>query len=294
MWQQGSSAKVLLQRAEHSLRLAEETISSSTPPEDVLSLYARRAEILMDLGQVSDAEWPLRKALQFIDTRFARAPDVERVADVLQRKGRKARAEEILKSALEKAGDSTDKSRIRLALGWSAYRAGRIADAYSIAEDLSRERDWFATDADWEIGNGINTLRVRTQVANNESEKALALADAELSRAAGRWGLDDSRTLFWVPALALSLNRAGRARDAEVVIRKILGFPLEVDTNTFGLGLSSRSALLAIFSMPGSPSMDPRTRRELWSELVRALRAQGRHVEATAMEQRRGRNREPS
>lgn len=286
-WKRGAPTKMILQQAEGSLRRAEETMAPSAPPEDVLSLHAHRAEILMNLGQVSEAEWPLRKALQLIDTPLARVKDIERIAETLRRKGRRARAEELLKSALEKATAPADVARAKLMMGWSAYRAGRISDAHLIAEDLSQESDWAMSDADWEIGGSSNTLRVRTRIARNEFKEALALADTELSRAAAQWGPDAPRTLFWVPAIALSLNHVGRARDAEVVIRKALGLPLEIDVDTFALGLSSRSALLSILAIPRSPQMDPRTRRELWNELVRALRAQGRHVEANAMELRR-------
>lgn len=88
--------------------------------------------------------------------------------------------------------------------------------------------------------------------------------------------------------LAVTLNRGGRAPDAEAVLRKLLGLPIEVDTGAVAMGLSSQGEVRALLDASlGLVRMSPSTRCDLWNELVQAPRAQGRYVEAVEMERRR-------
>jgi tetratricopeptide (TPR) repeat protein len=282
------------QLAEQALRQAEETLDPSTPPEDALALYAVRAEILMYFGADAEADQPLEQALRLVDIPSARMKDIERVAHILRAKRRPDRAEEILKRALREAVDPTDQARIRLGLGWCAFRAGRIDEALTIAEALSNEHDRHSTGVNGEVRFGADELRAHALLARNEPERALALCDAELTRAAGRWGRASLRAFFWIPMLAQALRHAGRARDAELVLRKFLDLPLEIDEATVALGLSSRAVVLWFLRAPAvKVLMDPRQRRELQDELVQALRAQGRHLEADALEPQTEKDRPP-
>jgi tetratricopeptide (TPR) repeat protein len=276
------------------LRQAEETLDPSTPPEDALALYAVRAEILMYFDAETEADLPLEQALRLVDIPSARIKDIERVAHMLRAKRRPDRAEEILKRALGGAADPTDQARIRLGLGWCAFRAGRIDEALSIAEALSSEHDRHSTGVNGEVRFGADELRAHALLARNEPERALALCDAELTRAAGRWGQASLRAFFWIPMLAEALHHAGRARDAELILRKLLHLPLEVDEATVALGLSSRALVLWFLRAPAvKVLMDPRQRRGLQGELVQALRAQGRHLEADALEPQTEKDRPP-
>jgi tetratricopeptide (TPR) repeat protein len=125
-------------------------------------------------------------------------------------------------------------------------------------------------------------------VTQDEPSKALALADIELARAAARRPQLDRHVSPWMALLARLLGRAGRARDAEVMLRKLLDQPVEYDIDTTGLGLSSRDIVLSFLGSPSSKVfMPPAERRKLWDELVQVLRAQGRYLEADAMKRRR-------
>ncbi|HZF56212.1 MAG TPA: tetratricopeptide repeat protein [Polyangiaceae bacterium] len=286
---------LLHQLAEQALREAEETLDPSTPPEDALALYATRADILMRFGAGAEAEQPLDQALRLVDAPLARVRDIERVARMLRAKRRPDRAEEILKRALERTADPTEQARIRLGLGWCAFRAGRINEALSIAEALSNEQERYSWDANREeVRAGPEELRIHALLTRNEPERALVLCDAELTRAAKRWGQASSHAFFWIPLLARALRHAGRARDAELILRKLLDLPLEVDAATVALGLSSRTVVLSFLNAPaGHVLIGPRQHRDLQDELVQALRAQGRHLEADALEPRPEEDRSP-
>jgi tetratricopeptide (TPR) repeat protein len=278
----------LSQLAERTLRQAEEALDPSIPPEDALAVYANRAGILMNLGADAEAEQPLRQALQLVDIPSARVQDIARVGHLLRAKKKPDQAEEILKSALEKASDPADQARIRMVLGWCAFEQGRTDEALSIADALLSERDRRSANSDWEVYAGAGDLRIHALLARNEPTMALALADAELDRAAGPWSTINVRVFYWIRLLARALGRTGRARDAEVILRKILDLPVEVDTTSVALGLSSREVVLSFLSSRlAKVFMPPTQRREIWNDLIHALRAQGRHLEADAMEQRR-------
>ncbi|HVK71219.1 MAG TPA: hypothetical protein VM694_42470, partial [Polyangium sp.] len=87
--------------------------------------------------------------------------------------------------------------------------------------------------------------------------------------------------------LAITLHRSGRAADAEVLLRRLLGLPVEGDLDTRFLGLTSREALLAFVQDTKGVVPHPQDRQELWTELALALRAQGRHLEAAEIEAQR-------
>ena len=290
-WRMSHSSLISLrQRAERALRRAEEMLSPGTPPEDALAIYALRARILMDLGEAGEEERPLRRALRLINKPSvrARAWDLKHVARTLQRKGRHDRATEVLKAALKKVEDPMDRARLQLDLGWSAYRAGRLDEAISIAESLYRDEDSTFSDTVWEVRASADTLRILVLLSRGDPKRALALADTELTRTAAQWPKINNRVFYRIPLLARSLGLAGRFRDAEVILRKILDLPIEFDTNAFALGLSSREVLLSFLSSPlENVFIPPPQRRGLWNHLVHALRAQGRHLEADAMERRR-------
>jgi tetratricopeptide (TPR) repeat protein len=281
------ASTALSQLAEQALRQAEEALDPSTPPEDALALYATRAGCLMVLGRDSEVEQPLEQALRLINMPSARMKDIVSVARVLLATTRPERAEEILKRALERAADATDQARIRIALGWCEFDLGRIDEALSIAEAVLREQERYYTDANWEVRAGASDLRVRALLTRHEPERALALCDAELTRAADRWGRASPRAVFWMPMLARALRHAGRAGDAEMILRRLLNLPLKFDATRVALGLSSKIAVLSFLSAPHGLNIAPRQRRELWGDLVQALRAQGRHLEADDMERRR-------
>lgn len=142
---------------------------------------------------------------------------------------------------------------------------------------------------------GDGALRILVLLALDRPGEALDLADLELTRTAAQWPRMNHRLLSWISLLARSLGRAGRARDAEVLLRKLLGLPIEIDTNAFALGLSSREVLLAFLNAPRvALMMVPELRRELWESLVQALRAQGRHQEADALKPSPKKNTPPS
>ncbi|MRG94918.1 hypothetical protein [Polyangium spumosum] len=88
-------------------------------------------------------------------------------------------------------------------------------------------------------------------------------------------------------ALATTLNRSGRATDAEVLLRKLLTLPVEADLESRFLGLKAREAVLAFVRDTEAIELDPQTRKALWTELALALRSQGRHLEAAEVEAQR-------
>jgi tetratricopeptide (TPR) repeat protein len=214
--------------------------------------------------------------------------DLERVGRVLRAKRKPDHAEEVLSRALERAVYPADQARIRMTLGWCALDMGRVDEALSTAELILNDQSRYSMDANWDIRAGTGELRVHALLTRNEPEKALALCDTELTRDAARWGRASSRALHWIPVLARALRRTGRARDAEVILRKLLDLPLEFDAATVALGLSSRAAVLSFLHAPaGRIFMDPRQRRIAQAELGQALRAQGRHLEADAIDPQR-------
>lgn len=91
-------------------------------------------------------------------------------------------------------------------------------------------------------------------------------------------------------ALATTLRRTGRAADAEVLLRRLLGLPIEGDLESRFLGFTSRNSLLAFVRDTGAIEFDTQDRKDLWNELALALRAQGRHLEAAEVEAQRDRD----
>lgn len=87
--------------------------------------------------------------------------------------------------------------------------------------------------------------------------------------------------------IAATLHRSGRAADAEVLLRRLLGLPIEGDLESRFLGFTSRETLLAFVRDTAAIELDTQDRKELWNELASALRSQGRHLEAAEVEAQR-------
>ncbi|MDI3285950.1 hypothetical protein [Polyangium sp. 15x6] len=127
-------------------------------------------------------------------------------------------------------------------------------------------------------------------VAHTWEIRALELEESSTARrwAEKQWLAKHIPRLFsFLLGLALSLNRSGRAADAEVLLRRLLGLPVEGDLEPRFLGLSGRDNLLAFVQGTHRIELSPENRKELWNELASALRAQGRHLEAAEVEAQR-------
>ncbi|TKD13274.1 hypothetical protein [Polyangium fumosum] len=104
------------------------------------------------------------------------------------------------------------------------------------------------------------------------------------------WVMKQVQQLRWldgVRGFAQMLNQTGRAADAEVFLRRVLGLPIEGKLESQFLGLTSREALLAFVRGTEVIELDPQVRKDLWTELAKALRSQGRHLEAAEVEAQR-------
>ena len=130
-------------------------------------------------------------------------------------------------------------------------------------------------------------------IAYTWAGRALALGENVTARQViehASWALKQIQQLRRFDAFrgfATMLNRSGRAADAEALLRRLLGLPVEGDLNTRFLHLTSRKALLAFARETEAIELDTQDRQDLWNELALALRAQGRHLEAAEVEAQR-------
>lgn len=288
-WDHGHPAGVrFIAQAMRALDDVAAMLTAETPPEDVLATHALRAYLLARFGFPDEADEALAAAASLLDSPKARTGDLLRLARALMRRGRHTRAEEIVRAALERASDEEQRREGLVLLGECALALGRPAEAETISAKVLQGLPQ-ASDG-WDAGKRIEAerLHIDALLAREEVAKALSFAD-EAVRASVPWwealsphpaGLPH-QAVWRLPLFARVLRRGGRVRDAELLLRKVLGLPISDDPASIGAGLASQRVLQAFVGREGGAlQMIPELRASLVSELVRALRAQGRYAEA--------------
>ncbi|MDC3954669.1 tetratricopeptide repeat protein [Polyangium jinanense] len=288
-WEAGHPAAATLRRAGvQALIHAEPMLDGDMPPEDLLTLYSLLAEIGFEIGVDPSHVWQLQRALMLVDEPRTRPKDLRRIAGLLRRTGDVERAEAILKATLDKTKDHQERAKLRFSLAWCAFTRRSFDEADTMAEGIAKEIAGRGGSAYERLLLDIDKFRMRLRLERGEPREALTVADASLKRETPyAWSIRGEGG-HRIPLVAIALNRSGRAADAEVLLRKLLALPVEVDLDARFLGLVSRDALVAfVHDTRLLLGMHPEARKELWNELAAALRAQGRHLEAAEVEAQR-------
>ncbi|MDI1431723.1 tetratricopeptide repeat protein [Polyangium sorediatum] len=288
-WEAGlTEATTLMPTAWNALLRAEQMLDPDVPPEDMLTLYSRLAEMELSRGIAPGNVWQIQRAVMLVDEPRARPKDLRRIAELLRRTGDVERAEAILTSALGRTGDRKERAQICFALAQCAHARKSFEEADAIAEGLANDHN---TSSYKDLRFDIDHFRTRLRLERGEPREALTIADAALKREHPYSSAIAPEGIHRVPLVAIALNRAGRAADAEVLLRRLLALPVEPDFESRFLGLASRDALLAfVRDTELRIQLHPQNRKELWNELAAALRSQGRHLEAAEVEAQRDRD----
>jgi tetratricopeptide (TPR) repeat protein len=278
---------VLLAEGMAALDKVAAMLTPTTAPQDAFSVHALRADVLTRFGLPGEANDAIARTESLLDVPEVRVRDLLRLARALMRRGRSTRAEEVLRLALGRVTDREERCEGQVLLGQCALAVGRPAEALALSEVVLQD---LLHGEGWDTGTRIaaERLHIDALLALGESSRALQFADEAVDGSALWWGRSPARSeqvpppvLWRAPFLPRVFRETGRLKDAEMVLRKLLGLPITDDPASIGAGLKSQRLLEALVRGPVETRQDMRS--ELLAELVKVLRAQGRYAEAEAL-----------
>lgn len=257
------------------------------PAKDRFALHAMRADVLSRVGFPGEQQDALSAAERLLETTDVRATDLLRYARVLCREGRFTRAEEIARAALEKTQDNDERLDAMSVLAICALPLGRPEEALSLSAEVLQGTSPGESGRATERRIESERVHIDALFAQGRTTEALAFIDESIQQISW-WNVAPNAVpeaaLWRLPLFARALRRAGRQREAEAMLRKLLGLPLPGDPLNIGAGLRSEHILRAFMQTAWSPVwMASDMRSKLETELAKALRAQGRHAEADAI-----------